>query len=229
LKTRKKPSAIPVYAVAVIWVLFTLFHGLVTAADYALVLVASVIVYLLVRSFFPPKEVPVKEKKKKPAEEMVPPETQEDPELAALRQERDRAITEMRRLNDNILDETISRQIDHLERTTGKIFDAVIEKPEKKGQIRQFMEYFLPTTIKLLNAYDRADSVGISGSNVNTTKAKVREMLTQIEGAFDRQLDNLFQEESLDIRSDIQVMETLMAQEGLTDSPMSQKKTFPEN
>jgi hypothetical protein len=71
--------------------------------------------------------------------------------------------------------------------------------------------------------------VGISGSNVNTTKAKVREMLTQIEGAFDRQLDNLFQEESLDIRSDIQVMETLMAQEGLTDSPMSQKKTFPEN
>jgi hypothetical protein len=54
-------------------------------------------------------------------------------------------------------------------------------------------------------------------------------MLTQIEGAFDRQLDNLFQEESLDIRSDIQVMETLMAQEGLTDSPMSQKKTFPEN
>jgi 5-bromo-4-chloroindolyl phosphate hydrolysis protein len=227
LKTRKKPSVIPVYAVAVIWVLFTLFHGLVTAADYALVLVASVIAYLLMRSIFPPKEVPVEEKKT--VQKPVQQEAQEDPELAALRKERDRAITEMRRLNDNILDETISRQIDHLERTTGKIFDAVIEKPEKKGQIRQFMEYFLPTTIKLLNAYDRADSAGISGSNVNTTKAKVREMLTQIEGAFDRQLDNLFQKESLDIRSDIQVMETLMAQEGLTDSPMSQKKTFPEN
>jgi hypothetical protein len=54
-------------------------------------------------------------------------------------------------------------------------------------------------------------------------------MLTQIEGAFDRQLDNLFREESMDIGADIQVMETLMAQEGLTDAPMSQKKTFPES
>jgi 5-bromo-4-chloroindolyl phosphate hydrolysis protein len=228
LKTHKKPSVIPVYSVAVIWVLFTLFHGLVTAMDYVLVVVASVIAYLLMRKFFPPKEVPVEEKKK-PVQEPVQPETPEDAELSALRKERDRAITEMRRLNDNIQDETISRQIDHLERTTGKIFDAVIEKPEKKSQIRQFMEYFLPTTIKLLNAYDRADSVGISGSNVNATKDKVREMLTQIEGAFDRQLDNLFREESMDIGADIQVMETLMAQEGLTDAPMSQKKTFPES
>jgi hypothetical protein len=71
--------------------------------------------------------------------------------------------------------------------------------------------------------------VGISGSNVNATKDKVREMLSQIEGAFDRQLDNLFREESMDIGADIQVMETLMAQEGLTDAPMSQKKTFPES
>lgn len=215
LKTVKKRSAVPVYAIAVVWVLFTLFHGLVTVGDYALVILASVIVYFLMRHFFPTKVEQVKEEPKPaPGPE---PRPAEDPEITALKTERDRAISEMRRLNESILDEKISRQIDHLERTTGKIFEAVIAKPEKKNQLRQFLNYYLPTTIKLLNAYDRADATGISGSNINTTKEKVEEMLTQIEGAFDRQLDALFRDEAMDISADIQVMETLMAQEGLSD------------
>jgi 5-bromo-4-chloroindolyl phosphate hydrolysis protein len=214
LKTKKKRSVWPVYAVALVWILFTLFHGLVTVKDYVLVVLASVIMYLLVHSFCPDKLVQVEEK---PKPQQAQPAPQEDPEITALKKQRDMAISEMRRLNDNIKDETISRQIDHLEHTTGKIFAVILEKPEKKSQIRQFLDYYLPTTIKLLNAYDRADATGISGSNVNATKSKVSEMLTQIEGAFDRQLDSLFQAEAMDISADIQVMETLLAQEGLSD------------
>ncbi len=217
MKTIKKRSVVPVYAVAVVWILFTFLHGLVTISDYILVILASLIAFFLFRHFFPTKVEQVQEEekpepRKKPAE---------DPEIAALKAERDRAISEMRRLNDSIKDEGISRKIDHLEDTTTKIFDTVIAKPEKKKQIRQFLDYFLPTTIKLLNAYDRADSTGISGRNINATKEKVGEMLTRIEGAFDRQLDSLFREEAMDISADIRVMETLMAQEGLSDGPGS--------
>ena len=88
-------------------------------------------------------------------------------------------------------------------------------QPKKLPQIRRFLNYYLPTTLKILNAYDRMDAAGISGSNIDTTKQKVESMLTTIVQAFDRQLDALFGEEALDISTDITVMENLLAQEGL--------------
>ena len=136
--------------------------------------------------------------------------------MAALRKEKGRAISELRRLNDAIPDEKISAQIDHLEEVTGKIIDYVIAHPAKKPQISRFLDYFLPTTIKLLNAYDRMDSAGISGSNIDATKQKVETMLDTLCAAFDKQLDALFGDEALDISTDITVMENLLAQEGLS-------------
>ena len=114
-----------------------------------------------------------------------------------------RSISELRRLNDAIPDEKISAQIDHLEEVTGKIIDHVIANPAKQPQISRFLDYFLPTTIKLLNAYDRMDSAGVSGSNISATKAKVEQMLNTLCSA-------------LDISTDITVMENLLAQEGLS-------------
>lgn len=121
----------------------------------------------------------------------------------------------MRRLNDAIVDEKISAQIDHLEDVTGKIIDQVVSQPKKLSQIRRFMNYYLPTTLKILNAYDRMDSTGIAGDNISTTKAKVERMMDTITQAFDKQLDALFGAEAMDISTDITVMENLLAQEGL--------------
>ena len=120
----------------------------------------------------------------------------------------------MRRLNENIPDEKISAQIDHLEEVTRKIIDHVAANPQKLPQIRRFMDYYLPTTLKILNAYDRMDSTGISGENISATKAKVEGMMDTITQAFDKQLDALFGEEALDISTDITVMENLLAREG---------------
>ena len=121
----------------------------------------------------------------------------------------------MRRLNDSIEDENISAQIDHLEQTAGKIIDTVVAQPEKLSQIRKFMNYYLPTTLKLLNAYDRMDSTGASGVNIDGTKGKIEDMLDTICKAFDKQLDALYGEEALDISTDITVMEQMLAREGL--------------
>ena len=94
----------------------------------------------------------------------------------------------MRRLNDSIEDETLSAQIDHLEEVTGKILDYVAAHPEKRSQIRKFLNYYLPTTLKILNAYDRMDSAGISGSNIDGTMGKIEQMMATITAAFDRRL-----------------------------------------
>ena len=77
------------------------------------------------------------------------------------------------------------------------------------------MNYYLPTTLKLLNAYDRMDSAGVAGANIDGTKGKIEDMLNTVCVAFSKQLDNLYGEEALDISADIAVMEQMLRQEGL--------------
>lgn len=129
----------------------------------------------------------------------------------------ERAIRELRRLDDAIPDEKLSAQIVHLEEVTTRIVNYVVENPSKQNQVRKFFTYYLPTTIKLLNAYDRMDETGISGMNIDGTKGKVEEMMNTALSAFDKQLDALYADEALDISTDIKVMESMLSQEGLTD------------
>lgn len=215
-KMVKKP-VIPIYAVGIVWLVFALFFSLHTLVNYIICAVVSALAFIVASALFPAKtyEMPDKEEKKEPAKEEKPKSTG-NKEIDALIKERDMALSEMRRLNDAIEDEKISEQIDHLEAVTEKIIDQVVTEPKKLPQIRKFMSYYLPTTLKILNAYDRMDSVGISGQNIDTTKGKVESMLDTIVTAFDKQLDSLFGAEALDISTDITVLENLLAQEGLT-------------
>ena len=135
------------------------------------------------------------------------------------------AIGEMRRLNDNIEDEKISADIERLEKSSKAIFEQVKAAPEKLPQIRKFMDYYLPTTLKLLNAYDRMSAAGISGENIDTTKTKVENMMTTIVSAFEKQYDALFGADALDISTDITVLETMMAREGFTGERMEAETT----
>lgn len=130
------------------------------------------------------------------------------------------AIREMKRLDENIADPGISADIVRLEQVSARIFDEVRTHPEKLPQIRRFLDYYLPTTLKLLNAYDRMSGTGISGENIDTTLAKVEGMMRTIVAAFEKQLDSLYGAEALDISTDITVLENMMAREGLVDSPL---------
>ena len=130
------------------------------------------------------------------------------------------AIWEMKRLDENIADPGISADIVRLEQVSARIFDEVRTHPEKLSQIRRFLDYYLPTTLKLLNAYDRMSGTGVSGENIDTTLAKVEGMMRTIVAAFEKQLDSLYGAEALDISTDITVLENMMAREGLVDSPL---------
>lgn len=220
MTTHKKVSVLPIYLVGLVWLGYALLFPLNAPLHYILCAGLSLAAFVVGKAIFPDKVYQTpgapKEEAKKPE---AKPKKEEDPKVAALRKEKDRAVSELRRLNDAIPDEKISAQIDHLEEVTGKIIDHVIAQPEKQPQISRFLDYFLPTTIKLLNAYDRMDSAGVSGSNINATKQKVEQMLDTLCAAFDKQLDALFGDEALDISTDITVMENLLAQEGLSSGP----------
>lgn len=212
-----KKTVAPIYAVAVLWLVWGLFFPLYKPFHFVLAAIASVIVFCVGKVIWPnktyntPDPEPAEEKKTQPAQ----PESTGNPEIDALIAERDRAVSEMRRLNDSIEDPTISAQIDQLESTTKKIIAHVVQNPEKLPQIRRFLNYYLPTTLKLLNAYDRMADVGVSGENIDGTKGKIEDMMATIVTAFDKQLDALFGDEALDISTDITVMEQMLAREGI--------------
>lgn len=230
-KLKKQRSVVPVYLIAVVWFIGGFFFRVHRPLGFAVLVAISAAVFLIARQIWRDRTIvvtkpdPEPRQKAEPKAEAEPtaakaePEQPEDPEIAALRQDRDRAVGEMRRLNDSIEDPTLSRQIDHIEATTGKIFAYVMAHPDQKGQIRRFLNYYLPTTLKLLNAYDRMDAAGVSGSNIDGTKGKIEDIMGTICKAFDKQLDALYGEEALDISTDITVLENMLAQEGLGDTP----------
>ena len=135
-----------------------------------------------------------------------------------------RALAELRAANDDIKSPVISAQLDRMERAARAIFDRIEQEPRKALQVRRFMNYYLPTCVKLLGHYRDLDGAGISGENMEKSKKCIEDSLEMIACAFEKQLDNLFSDQALDISTDIQVLETMMAGEGLTDSAAELKK-----
>ena len=205
-----KKSPWPVYAVGLVWLVFGLFLPLYKLIHFLAAAGLSIAAYLVVKKLCPDKTFTVPDPEPEPE-----PATTGSPELDELIRQRDLALSEMHRLNDSIEDPKISAQIDHMEAVTAKIIAHVVEHPRKLPQIRKFLNYYLPTTLKLLNAYDRMDAAGISGANIDGTMGKIETMMDTVATAFDRQLDALFGDEALDISTDITVMENMLAREGL--------------
>lgn len=130
-------------------------------------------------------------------------------------------IKEIRQKNDLIPGEDLSRKITRLEEIGEKIFEYVEGHPEKIPQIKRFTEYFLPTTLKLTDTYAQLDNQPIQGGNISTTKKEIEETMDTIYDAFENLLDGLFEEVALDVSTDISVLETIFAQEGLTQNSIN--------
>ena len=223
METKPSKSVLPYYGAAAVWVGYALLFPLYTIPSFLFVALLSLGAFFLLRAFCPDRkaaEQPRTEEAKK--EE---PASTGNAELDKMIQDGALAIREMKRLNDSITDEKLSAAIDRLEDFSQKIFDAVRQDPEKLPQIRKFMDYYLPTTLKLLNAYDRMAATGISGENIDSTKQKVEEIMDTVVTAFARQLDSLYGSEALDISTDITVLETMLAREGLSGERMTAEPT----
>ncbi len=128
----------------------------------------------------------------------------------------DSIISEIRRLNDEIEDPAVSDRIYKIEAHTKNIFSYVTEHPEAMPQIRTFMNYYLPTTLKLLESYSRIERMGVAGENMQKSKDNIEKTLDLLVVGFEQQIDKLFKNEFIDISSDISVLEQMMQKDGLS-------------
>ena len=133
----------------------------------------------------------------------------------------DEFIHRIHECNDAIPGEEISAKISRIENVVDRIFDRVEKNPECVGDIRKMMQYYLPTTIKLLEAYAQMDDQPSAGENIQTAKKEIEDTLDTLNIAFEKLLDDLFLDTAWDISSDISVLHTMLAQEGLTEDGLN--------
>ena len=124
-------------------------------------------------------------------------------------------LREIRTLNDQIDDEGVSNRIDRIGELKASIFRVVREKPDRADEVKKFMNYYLPTTFKLLKSYALMEKQSYQGENIVASRKKIESILDTLIAAFEQQQDRLFQSEALDVDADIQVLETMMAKDGL--------------
>ena len=169
MKKIVRKSAIPLYAVAITWLLYGLLFPLYRLPHFLLAIAATAVVGVVARCFCRDvvEEVPEE------------PKTTGNAELDKMLSEGEKAIAEMKQLDIDIADEAISAQIVRLQILAQRIFDHVEANPEKLKDIRRFMNYYLPTTLKVLRAYDVLEEQGL-GVRDNVKKLEVVPATTKL-------------------------------------------------
>lgn len=148
-----------------------------------------------------------------------------DQRLQKVIEEGQQYIQRIRFCSGKISGQEISKKISHMEMLIQKIFDRVSQDPNSLDDITRLLEYYLPTTVKLLEAYQQLDSQPVQGENIYSSKIEIEQTLDTLNDAFERLLDSLFEEVAWDVSSDISVLHTMLAQEGLVGNEFERSKT----
>lgn len=151
-------------------------------------------------------------------------ETPESGELEQVIRSGEAYIAAVRSANDAIYNEEISEKLYRMEVVLEKIFDYVRKNPEQVGQLRRFMSYYMPITEKLVKAYQDMDLQPIEGSNIKKAKAEIAQTLDTINDAFEKLYDGMYSQVAMDVSSDIAVLKTMFAQEGLAGKGIKGEK-----
>lgn len=153
----------------------------------------------------------------KQAEQAVEPQAAKaaENELDAMIAQGQDCIRRLRNMNDNIPGEEISAKLFRLENVLKEIFEGLKDHPEQLPQMKKFMNYYLPTTLKLVAAYEEFDDVSAQGEEIREAKAEIEKTLDTINSAFEELLNRMFRETAYDVTTDAQVLKTMLAKEGL--------------
>lgn len=157
----------------------------------------------------------------------VEPAAQAQPladDARALLQRGEGYVAKIRSINDAIPGDEISRKIDRIECVVRTIFQRAAEQPWVIDDLGKLMDYYLPTTVKLLEAYRDLDAQPIQGESIQASKREIEATLDTLSGAFEKLLDSIFRDVAWDVSTDISVLHTVLAQEGLVDDPFASKQ-----
>ena len=201
----KHKSVVPYYGTAAALLLYALLLPLYRHFHYGIFIATGLAAFFVLSKLFPGT-----------VEHIEQPVTTGDADIDALLREGEIAVAEMTRIRGAVTEPDIKHKIDALIEVTDKIFKDVLEDNSDYRQIRRFAEFYLPTTMKLLHAYERFGSTGASGEHIDGTLQKIDAALDKIQDSYNRQYDALFRNQALDIETDITVLEQMLKKEGLS-------------
>jgi len=217
-KNNSKAYVIAFLAVGAVMALYSVIFPMYRWQHYliagGIALLVGWVVFIMAQGLDTSKEAPAQQPIPKTGDSAVDSLVEKGQEMLA----------QIRKENDLIPDADLTAQMNRLDQVANQIFHTVAEQPGKAPQIRRFMDYYLPTTLKMLSGYRKMDERQVSGQNAQQTRAQIREAMDTVLKAFDKQLDALYQDDLLDLSTDIDVMETMLRQDGLIDSSIKEKQ-----
>lgn len=125
-------------------------------------------------------------------------------------------LSELRALHDTIQNETMTKQVDRIGTITAQILAFQASHPDRAAQLHRFLSYYLPTTLKILRAYRQLESQTVRGENISSAMERIEGMMNKVVEGFETQLDQLFLGDTMDIASEITVLEQMLAKDGLS-------------
>lgn len=208
MKKKRIKSAIPIYGAAAIWLLLGLIcpRMLLKLWFLPVAVLLSAAAYFALSKVFRGREVEIRESA-----------NSGDREIDTLIEEGRRRLDSLKAANDAIPDAEISRNLDRMVIAGEEIFKVLERDTRQANAVRRFMNYYLPTADKLMANYRLMMDSANKGENIESAMASIESSLSMIASAFEKQLDNLFKDRSLDVETDIEVMETMLAGDGLSD------------
>ena len=211
----EKKSVIPLYGLAIAWTLYCIFAPLYSFWHFIGLICTGLVTFGILSLIFPGKKVSIDSDEK--------PKSTGDEKVDTLLAEGNKTIAEMRGLHDAIPDETVKKKTDELVIVTDNIFKKLRVEPGVYTQVKRFADFFLPTTVKLLNSYNRFGKSGIEGENISGTMERINSALDTSLESYKKFYDSLFENQALDIETDITVFDTMLKKEGLLDSDFETK------
>ena len=162
------------------------------------------------------------------AQQETEQQKQISPEVQEVLDKGEAYIQKIHASNDAIPGEEISVKIAKMEQIVEQIFQRAEEHPEIIPDLKKMMDYYLPMTVKLLNAYEEMDSQPVQGENITSSKKEIEETIDTLNVAFEKLLDSIFEDTAMDVSSDISVLNTVLAQEGLTEDELTRMRKEAE-
>lgn len=208
MKTKRIKSAIPIYGAAAVWLLLGIICPKMLLKLWFLLVAAllSAAAYFMLSKVFRGREVEIRQAA-----------SSGDKSIDVLIEEGRRKLDSLKAANDAIPDADISRKLDRMVIAGEEIFRVLERDTKQANAVRRFMNYYLPTADKLMVNYRLMMESKSRGENIESAMQSIENSLDMIASAFEKQLDHLYKDRSLDVETDIEVMESMLAGDGLTD------------
>jgi len=195
----------PAIVASVCYLLFPL-------SEIFLVVISGAVLFFSYRNSVPIRRLVETKKPREKARPVSTGDKDADQVLTEAKEQLDRLRYLSRSISGSPMDKTLSSLVS----VGSDILAHVEENPDKLRQVRQFISYYLPTTVKLLQTYQEFGSQSAKGENIKRSMEKIENMMQDIEAAFRRELDNLYFDRAIDVSADIDVMQSMLRQEGIS-------------